>query len=350
MYENISYEEILERMLNLVPSHLDRREGSIIMNAVAPCAMELYLAYTEFDKIIAESFADTQSRDFLIRRAAERGLSPMPATASRWICNILGNVEIGHRFRSGEFTFKVIDYAGIDLFLLECEQLGSASNVLEEELLPIDYISVLIHCYFESLDTKGQDEEDTETFRNRYFEFVNAQPFGGNRADYIEKARSIAGISAVKVVSIWNGPGTVKLVILGADNKSPVQSFVEEVQNIFDPTKDGGGNGLVPIGHICTVEGAKTVAVNLSFSYSKNSQEDIYDAIINAIDDYFAVLVKKWGNTDFITVRKSQLEAQLLSVDGVEDILNFRINGSENNLVLGYDTIAVRGEVDATIT
>ena len=80
MYEDMTFETILQRMLDRIPNTLDKREGSIIYDALAPAAMELRLAYIEFDQILNESFADTASRDFLIRRCAERGIIPKSAT------------------------------------------------------------------------------------------------------------------------------------------------------------------------------------------------------------------------------------------------------------------------------
>ena len=47
MDENISYEDILQRMLDRVPGTLDKREGSIIYDALAPAAMEFMAMYLE---------------------------------------------------------------------------------------------------------------------------------------------------------------------------------------------------------------------------------------------------------------------------------------------------------------
>ena len=39
------YEQILKRLLNAVPSDVDKREGSIIYNALSPAALELQQVY-----------------------------------------------------------------------------------------------------------------------------------------------------------------------------------------------------------------------------------------------------------------------------------------------------------------
>ncbi len=55
MYENMTYENILNSMLGRVPSTIDTREGSIIYNALAPAAYELAQAYF-FRKLFKASF------------------------------------------------------------------------------------------------------------------------------------------------------------------------------------------------------------------------------------------------------------------------------------------------------
>ena len=45
MYEDVSYEGILNRMLNRVPDSLDKREGGVIYTALAPAAAEMKIMY-----------------------------------------------------------------------------------------------------------------------------------------------------------------------------------------------------------------------------------------------------------------------------------------------------------------
>ena len=55
-YEDITYEVILQRMLDKVSDNMDKREGSIIYDALAPAAVELQLMYIELDTILKETF------------------------------------------------------------------------------------------------------------------------------------------------------------------------------------------------------------------------------------------------------------------------------------------------------
>lgn len=86
-------------MLDKVSDTIDKREGSVIYDALAPAALELQLMYIELDVILNESFGDTASRKYLIKRAAERGLSPYNASKAilKGVFNI--DIPIGNRFR-----------------------------------------------------------------------------------------------------------------------------------------------------------------------------------------------------------------------------------------------------------
>ena len=77
-----TYDAILKREMARVPGDLDTREGSLIWYANAPGAVELVNLNIAVEEALNNGFADTASREYLIRRAAERGLSPQAASAA----------------------------------------------------------------------------------------------------------------------------------------------------------------------------------------------------------------------------------------------------------------------------
>ena len=66
MYENLTYERIMSRVLANVPSNVDKRQGSVIYDAVAPVCSEIAQIYGALDNCLNESFADTAQRDYLV--------------------------------------------------------------------------------------------------------------------------------------------------------------------------------------------------------------------------------------------------------------------------------------------
>ena len=96
----------------------------------------------------------------------------------------------------------------------------------------------------------GEDEEDTEIFRKRYFDSFDSKAYGGNVEDYLRKTNSIPGVGCTKVTPVWDGDKTVKLTILDANFDRANDTLIEYVQDIIDPTMDATGIGIAPIGHI----------------------------------------------------------------------------------------------------
>ena len=202
MYENVTYEDILQRMLDRVPDSMDKREGSIIYDALAPAAVELQLMYIEFDIILQETFADTASREYLIRRAAERGIIPIAATHAilkgEFTPSTL-NIPIGARFSCGTLNYAVTEKISDGAYKLECETEGETGNAQFGQMIPIDYIEGLETCYLTELLIPGEDEEATEDIRARYFDTFDTKPFGGNQKDYIQKTNALPGVGSTKV-------------------------------------------------------------------------------------------------------------------------------------------------------
>lgn len=353
MYKSISYEEILQRMLDRVPSTMDKREGSIIYDALAPAAVELQLMYIDIENILNETFADTASREYLIRRAIERDLSPFKATYAilKGVFNM--DIAIGTRFSCKDLNYKIIGKINDHNYKLECETVGVAGNNNFGDLIPIDYIEGLEYAKLTELLIPGEDEEATEEFRRRYFKSFNAQAYGGNITDYKEKVDAIQGVGGLKVTPVWNGGGTVKLTIIDSNYNVPTDELINKVQNEIDPTQNSGlGVGIAPIGHIVTVVGVKGAKVNLTAKMILQdgwSLVDVMPSIEDVIDKYYNDLSNRWADTENLIVRTSQIETRILDVSGVIDIFDATINGLSTNLMLGPNEIPVRGLFSATI-
>ena len=66
MYGDISYEVILKRMMERAPAGVDKREGSILYDAMAPAAAEIQNTYIELGWALEQIFADTAIREYLV--------------------------------------------------------------------------------------------------------------------------------------------------------------------------------------------------------------------------------------------------------------------------------------------
>lgn len=80
---------------------------------------------------------------------------------------------------------------------------------------------------------------------------------------YVEKTDALDGVGGTVVIPVWNGGGTVKLIIINSDFGVASSALVKAVQEAIDPDPQGTGSGIAPIGHTVTVVSAvgKTVSI-----------------------------------------------------------------------------------------
>jgi len=400
VFEQMSYEGILQRMLNRVPNTFDKREGSIIFDALAPAAMEMMFMFIELENLLKETFADTASREYLIKRTAERGIAPYPASKASLKAKVTPeslDVKVGSRFSLNELNYTITSKIQDGYYIVECETEGAIGNKYFGSLIPIDYVDGLESIEITELLIPGEDEEDTEALRTRYFGSFNTQAFGGNQSDYKEKVSAMPGVGGVKIHPAWNADispaamipcdavrawydstisalekpvrdwlsavygaasakkltvgGAVRVVVLASDFSPPSEVLVEDIQTALDPTQNAGeGFGIAPIGHVVTVEGVRQqkIDVELTLTFAAGWSWEAAASYVNtAIDNYFGELARSWEKSDSLIVRISQIESRILAECSrmVADIGGTKLNGLESNVTLDADSIPIRGDV-----
>lgn len=399
MYENVTYELILKRMLDRVSNKFDKREGSIIFDTHSPMAIELQILYMELDNILREGYGDTASREYLIRRCKERGITPYAATNAILKGEFTPTTidVIGKRFNIGSMNFIVIEKISDGEYRVQCETPGIVGNQQFGPMIPIEYIEGLETAELTEILIPGEDDEDTEDLRTRYFDSFNEKAFGGNVQDYLEKTNAIPGVGSTKVTRVWNSDirpadmipndivkswyegiietidptvklwlasvytaavekklttgGTVRLTILNSEYGIPTPELIETVQKAIDPEQHAGeGYGIAPIGHVVSVQGAPNVEVDVETTITFDEGYgwmNLQSSINAAIEDYFLELRKTWADTSYLVVRVSQIETRLLAIPGIVDISNTRIKGKAENLTLGEYEVPTFGGVSA---
>lgn len=403
MYEDVTYEVILQRMLDRVSSKFDKREGSVIWDTHSPTAIELQILYIELDVILKEAYGDTASRDYLILRCAERGITPYAATYAvlQGEFTPSGIDLTGQRFNIGELNYVVLELISEDdeksIYRVQCETAGTVGNQYLGQMTPIDYIDGLETAELTAVLIPGEDEEDTEELRERYFNSFEEKAFGGNVQDYITNVNAISGVGGTKVTRVWNSDisptdlipsetvqtwyegiidsldeevaawlkavytaalakklvtgGTVLITIINSEYDAASDTLIDTVQETLDPTGSSGeGYGLAPIGHVVSVQTVDKVEVTVKTTItfeSGYSWSNLKSSIEAAIEEYLLSLRQSWADSEYLVVRISQIENHILTVNGVIDVTSTKINGSESNLTLGAYEIPVLGGASA---
>lgn len=405
MFEGFDCDSILENMLEDVDDKYDKREGSPIWDATAPAAVQIGEFYGNLDMVLNEVFADSASYYFLIKRAAERGLLPKQETQA--ICKMVVTppdtpISIGDRFSLEDLNYTVTSICEDEkgTYQLTCEESGSAANQQTGEMIPIETeneLNEMESAILTEILISGEDDEDVEEFRQRYFDSFRSEAYGGNRADYFAKAKEIDGVGGVKIYRRWNGDykpsqmvpdevvslwfanqseetlgkevytwlkrvydaaadklltagGTVLIEIIDTEYRSPSKTLIDLVQDIFDPVQTTGeGDGIAPIGHVVKVVGVREKLIHITLQgmeykdgYSFSNRQE---AIESAIDSYLLELRREWEEQDALVVRISQIEHHLMEIEGIVDIGETLINNKTENITLETGEIPVRGEI-----
>lgn len=357
MNDNYSYLTVLDRLLARVDKKYDKRESSIIFCTLAPTALEFANAYLDLSQIENEGYADTASYYFLKRRAAERGLTPYEATAAVLKGKFDKQIQYGTRFTGLNTTLNYIVCDLIETttenettyyyYKCTCEDTGEIGNSYLGGIIPIGGdITGLGVAELTEIIVHGEDIEDIESFRQRYFDNVNNQAFGGNVDDYKRIVHALPDVGGCKIYPVWNGGGTVKVVIQDSTYGKPSEAVVSAAKEALDPTdSEGEGVGYAPIGHIVTVVGVNVIDITVATTITYQSGytfNDISVAYYKALDDYYEELNTDWENNENIVVRISQIESRLLDIEGVLDVQNTTINAQAENYVAEANSIVRR--------
>ena len=340
---SLTYDELLKRALGRISNQMDTSEGSFLFDAIAPCVAELYEAYLYIEELEKRVFADTAYGKYLERRAAERGIYRKSATYAIRKAYFNVDVPIGSRWAKEELVYTVTEKIQEGVFLAKANQTGAIGNRYSGELVNMDFIENLNSATLGEVVIAGEDEEEDESLRLRYFRSFEKEAFGGNKRDYEEKIGSIEGVGVVKVYPTWAGGGTVKVRLLDAEHNVPSPELVQTVQELVDPIETSGeGLGIAPIGHKVTVEGAEEVEVQITTQliFRGIDWDNIKNEVTSVVEEYFKQLRSKWNEED-IVVRISQIEARLLEIEGIIDVQGTKLNGSSTNLYLTDEQVPV---------
>lgn len=348
--ESNTYESIMDEMLSSVDEGIDTREGSVMYEAVSGMAMEIAQLYADMDMTLEECFADTASYYYLIKKAAERGVFVRQGSAAVIKVKVTPtalSVPIGAVLNIGELNYSIYEDLGEGYYSIVCSEVGEQGNKTTDDVIPMEDIEGLESIIISEIITPGTDDEDVESLRNRYYNSFKELAFGGNKAEYKEKANEFTSVYGCKVYPTWNGGGTVKIVILGSGYKKATETVIANIQYAFDPDGDGSGTGIAPIGHTVTVDTVTETPINIAcnVNYVEGyTWNDIKDSFSAAVDDYLLELRQTWEDSNDLVVRVGQIERILLGIQGVDDVVSISINSTSGNYSIAESSVPVGGD------
>lgn len=339
----MTFDEILEYMLTGIPEEYDTSVGSFFYDILYPVAERIYYLYSQMLLIADNAFALTAKGEYLDRKAAEQGITRRSATYATGIARIYGNrgeiIRAGSKLAADNILFSVDESATIpedgyaDVYIT-CVTAGDAGNVKVGAInrFPVT-LPGLTSVSNITATTGGYDEENDYDLLERYLEKVSRPNVSGNKYHYIEWAKEIVGVGNVQVIPLWNGPGTVKLIITDTDNQPADEDLVAEVKAHIDNNR--------PIGADVTVESAASLTIDISVKIESEIKDKIKPEIETAIYNYLSEVSL---NKAYVSYAK--IGGIILSISGVEDYSELVINEGTANIQLDDGVIPVLGSVN----
>lgn len=246
-------ESIRQRMLDSLPSDLDKSEGSYIWDALAPASIELAQAAIWAQEVLRRGFASTTFGTYLELRSEEHGVIRRPAVKAAGQVRFTGRANTAipagtlvatpadrvTGTSSVQFATQmsiVLDANGTGIADIEAAVAGAAGNVAAGaiSLMMTPAAGVTNVTNDASLDG-GSDTESDASLRERFLQKVRSPSASGNKADYVNWALEVAGVGGVSVVPVRDGPGTVTVSIINTDKEPASQPLVDRVQNHIAP-------------------------------------------------------------------------------------------------------------------
>lgn len=362
-----TYENLRQQMLDAISDVFDKRDTAPIPTAIDPAAYLLAGFYLTLNQVQQQAFIQTavgQSLDYL---AVIGGLTRYPSSAAVRLGTFNVAVPIGARFSSinGSNSINFVVTAAIPdttyQYQLTAETTGAIGNEYSGAILPITSIAGLTSAVMTDVLIPGEDEETDDALRARLIAALNERPFGGNIASYRENILAIEGVGGLQVYPTWNGGGTVKCSILGADLLPASATLVQKVQDAIDPQPNQGlGLGLAPIGAQVTVVAPTSVdvdvgaTVTLATGYSLAQVEPLVEAALEAL---LVEVRSEWGTnlgtinvTYAADVYLARVTAAIVGVTGVANVTGVTLNGVAADLTLTENGTTQQVPVLGTVT
>lgn len=285
-----------------------------------------------------------------------RGLTRKYATYATATVKIVlgaGHIQAGDLFStlSGVQFYAIADgdYTEGQTFAVRAYEGGSAGNVEAGTIVAMPVaIAGIAQITNEAPATGGFDAESDEDFRQRYYDDLRNPNNGSNQQAYIAWAMSVSGVGRVRIFPQALGRNSVEVCVISPTMEPASSEVIQEVQTLIDPNRNGDGSGEAPIGAVCTVTTATTLAVNVAAKMTvdpESSLSAVMEAVKASLTAYFREIAFAKGTTQ---VSYTQVAGKINATEGVLDHENLTLNGAKGNVALGERQVPVVGTVNLT--
>lgn len=349
-YDELTPESIKASMLSELAAKgvdVSTREGSYANTLVSVAAYQMFKLYQLFPSLLNMVFPDETSGEYIDMNAAQVGMTRADGKKATVEVTFTGSdgtfIAAGTALYAPESGLQFLTCVdttiaeGTATVLAEAAEVGSDYNLPAGTITSM-YINVAGVISVTNTDAAagGVDVESDADFFARYHLRRTLPITSGNKNHYITWATEVTGVSYANCIALWNGNGTVKVVIGGAD-RGPVDETIR--QACYDHIEEER-----PIGAIVTVvsvvkrEIPMAATVTLVDGYTT---EQVGNQLSAAVSELLAN--QPFGEN--ITIPFSRFLACLLQCPGIADYSAFTVDGGTAAVTISSEDAPVVGTV-----
>lgn len=337
-------EDIQDRINSRLEIDANLLEGGFSQDIIGSVAYELAnIEDTELTQIADRCFVSSApTMEDLEKCGADYGIPPRKAQASSVYLEITGeqfaviNQNVKAVFNNLIFTvqeYKKINSSGIAKVKAKCETKGVIGNVPANSITQFltDYAGLkTVNNPEPAYD--GFDDEDIEVYRQRILDYLAEDATNANEAQYEKWAREVTGVqkAVIKSAEVM-GSGNVGVYIsaigttVSEDLKKAVHDYIDTIQ---------------PINATVIVNSLTYLPINISATLVLKDGFDITD-----VKDEFSVALNQYLSTVDNTVSYFRISELLFNCSGVEDVVEYTLNGQSTSIDIQDTDYPVAGEI-----
>lgn len=298
-------------------------EGTFVFDSLSANAKEFEKSYAEMDLMMEAAFIQTSWGKYLDELAEElAGINRRQATQAVVVLTLTGTacvkVPKGSTFSTANGTIfatnadaTIGDGGTIDVKATAAAT-GSGGNVAAGTIttipVPIYGVSKVTNA---AAAYDGYEEESDDTLRERALFIIQQPATSGNVNDYIEWASSVSGVGHVKVTPIWNGAGTVRVLVTDTNGEPASSDLIQKVTEKIESVR--------PIGASVTVATPSLFALTIKLKVTSGTGKADY--IKSMLNHYYVSRNFSGNKISYAKIGNMILSDTGTGVDDYSDLL-----------------------------
>lgn len=249
MFEQYTESFILNRMKQNISDGIDTKEGTYTHDVLSPSANEVARIYSQLDYAIKQAFLSDASGDCLTKKCKEFNVirkDKQKAVGTVTFYGTEGSIVPNHTIIS---TIDNLQFETLESYKIEAGQTSVSATVKAMNYGP----NYNVPAYaIKKLNTSvtgitkvenatafvgGNNTESDEDLRARTFDHISEPVASGNINHYKQWCYECNGVGAAKIIPYWNGPGTVKVIILDSNRAIANDALITTVADHIEDNR-----------------------------------------------------------------------------------------------------------------